>query len=124
MESEGGDEVVDSGLDEGWYIDPYGIHDARWISTGKATKLVRDGQVESYDEPPDSPPIRAATRIEPPPGSVTSADTLRADDAEATTMPSLAELEREEMSVAISTEAHQWILTRRWYPRNVDRRSK
>ena len=40
---------------EGWYVDPYGIHDARWISAGKPTELVRDGGKESKDSPPSTP---------------------------------------------------------------------
>ena len=64
---------------EGWYTDPYGRHEARWMSRGEATKLVRDGEVESYDAPPDEAPSREMTRIvtEPPPGSD---DLRRADD--------------------------------------------
>lgn len=38
---------------EGWYQDPYGRHEARWISDGEPTKLVRDGVRESYDSPPE-----------------------------------------------------------------------
>ncbi|MGN6723539.1 MAG: hypothetical protein ACTHJM_13090 [Marmoricola sp.] len=37
---------------EGWYRDPFEVHEDRWISQGKPTKLVRDQGVESYDEPP------------------------------------------------------------------------
>ncbi len=40
---------------EGWYVDPYGIHEARWISAGKPTELVRDGGKESKDAPPSNP---------------------------------------------------------------------
>jgi len=40
---------------EGWYRDPFGIHEDRWMSQGKPTKLVRDGGTESYDPPPDLP---------------------------------------------------------------------
>jgi len=40
---------------EGWYRDPYGIHEDRWMSDGSPTKLVRDGGAESYDPPPDRP---------------------------------------------------------------------
>jgi hypothetical protein len=39
-------------LEEGWYKDPFGIHEARWISAGRPTKLVRDNSVESNDDPP------------------------------------------------------------------------
>jgi hypothetical protein len=37
---------------EGWYVDPFGLHGARWFSDGTPTALVRDGQTESNDEPP------------------------------------------------------------------------
>jgi hypothetical protein len=37
---------------EGWYVDPFGEHDERWFSDGHPTSLVRDGAVESRDEPP------------------------------------------------------------------------
>ena len=36
---------------EGWCADPFGRHEARWISNGSPTSLVRDGQVESHDPP-------------------------------------------------------------------------
>jgi hypothetical protein len=107
--------------EEGWCTDPYGTHDARWMSAGMPTSLVRDGELESHEDPPDTPPSHVAVRIEAPPGSVTWKDTLRADAAEATTMPSLAELERTERSVAITTEAHPWFLSRRIYQRKADR---
>jgi hypothetical protein len=41
--------------EEGWYIDPFGRHEARWISDGTPTALVRDGEAESQDPPPDEP---------------------------------------------------------------------
>ena len=40
---------------EGWYRDPFGVHEDRWMSAGRPTKLVRDGGTESYDPPPDLP---------------------------------------------------------------------
>jgi hypothetical protein len=40
---------------QGWYRDPYGVHQDRYFSAGTATKLVRDGDRESYDPPPDQP---------------------------------------------------------------------
>ena len=67
---------------EGWYRDPYQIHDDRWMSAGRPTRLVRDGPTESYDEPPDLPlpdvlvPAGAAGD-EPGSGS----DLRRADEA-------------------------------------------
>lgn len=41
---------------EGWYTDPYGRHEARWMSDGTPTELVRDRGVESHDAPPDEEP--------------------------------------------------------------------
>jgi hypothetical protein len=50
----------------GWSADPFGIHEERYLSEGQPTKLVRDGGVESYDEPPTASP----TPTNPPaPGS-------------------------------------------------------
>lgn len=39
---------------EGWYQDPFHRHEARWISDGIPTGLVRDGGNESQDPPPSS----------------------------------------------------------------------
>jgi hypothetical protein len=41
---------------QGWYHDPYGVHEERYYSDGEATKLVCDGGVECYDPPPAAPP--------------------------------------------------------------------
>jgi hypothetical protein len=40
---------------EGWYIDPFGGHEARWFSDGVPTGLVRDGEDESTEAPPEGP---------------------------------------------------------------------
>lgn len=40
------------GNEEGWYEDPYGLHEDRWYSEGEPTKLVRDAGNESYDPVP------------------------------------------------------------------------
>jgi len=63
--------------EEGWFTDPFGRHEARWMSEGTPTKLVRDDGVETYDDPPDEEPTREAVRIETggAPGGV---DLLRA----------------------------------------------
>jgi len=37
---------------QGWFRDPSGAHQDRWFSDGVATHLVRDGDVESFDDPP------------------------------------------------------------------------
>jgi hypothetical protein len=51
--------MEDRGL-QGWAADPFRLHEARYFSAGRPTKLVRDGTVESYDDPPsqtyDPPP--------------------------------------------------------------------
>jgi hypothetical protein len=56
--------MSDEHQEEGWYTDPYGRHEARWMSAGMATKLVRDGDVEAYDNPPDEPPSQVPARIQ------------------------------------------------------------
>jgi hypothetical protein len=38
--------------EQGWYVDPYRLHEARWVSAGVPTALVRDGGTESNDAPP------------------------------------------------------------------------
>jgi hypothetical protein len=101
---------------EGWFTDPWGRHEARWLSAGKPSKLVRDGGIESFDDPPDAPPRQAWVPIEPPPGSLTSTDTLRADANEADGLPSLGELNRMEDSAALTAQAHPWIVARNWAP--------
>jgi hypothetical protein len=37
---------------QGWQADPFRLHEARYFSAGRPTKLVRDGMAESFDEPP------------------------------------------------------------------------
>lgn len=70
-------------LEEGWYTDPFERHEARWLSDGTPTKLVRDDGVTSYDEPPDEPPTLTPVRIEVDPDTSNGSDLLRADAAEA-----------------------------------------
>ena len=65
--------------EEGWYRDPYGLHTDRWYSDGRATKLVRDGTAESYDDPPPRDPPAPPEPIPDKPGD--SRDTKRADAA-------------------------------------------
>jgi hypothetical protein len=64
---------------QGWYRDPYGIHEDRWFSDGRATRLVRDIDVESYDEPPSSEPPEPLVPVPSRPGDNT--DSRRADAA-------------------------------------------
>jgi hypothetical protein len=80
--TEEGTEWPDEAM-EGWYSDPYGRHEARWMSQGRATHLVRDGDVEGNDpvthEPFTVTPVRVAV---PPPEHGHQSDLRRADDAE------------------------------------------
>lgn len=64
---------------EGWYRDPYRLHEARWISDGAPTALVRDGGTESSDPPPSTPfegELEPVAADAPADGE----DLLRADD--------------------------------------------
>ena len=92
--------------DEGWFTDPYGRHEARWISAGSPTKLVRDSGVESYDEPPDEEPSREATKIvdEPIPG----AQGRRTDEAETEALASTGEV----INAAVFGAVSNWQLNR------------
>ncbi len=67
--------------EEGWYVDPYGVHEARWISAGTPTALVRDGDVEAQDPPPSTTYLGKLAEL---PETVPSDgdDLLRADDAD------------------------------------------
>jgi hypothetical protein len=55
----------------GWFKDPYGRHEARWMSAGTPTSLVRNGDVEQTDPPPSGgatfvPTDRADSRVGSP----------------------------------------------------------
>jgi len=68
---------------EGWFKDPYQVHEERWYSYGEPTKLVRDAGAESYDPPPVSvepsgPLVRLLVESE----SNGADDLRRADDAQ------------------------------------------
>jgi hypothetical protein len=67
---------------EGWYTDPYARHEARWISQGVATDLVRDGSVEGRDPAPDSPFAVTPIPCEESSTLTKGADLRRADEAE------------------------------------------
>jgi hypothetical protein len=66
---------------EGRFTDPFGRHEARWMSDGSPTKLVRDGDEESYEDPPDEEPTVTPTRIAEGQAS-DGRDLLRSDDPE------------------------------------------
>jgi hypothetical protein len=67
---------------EGWYRDPYGIHQDRWFSAGTPTSLVRDGGTEGHDDPPGYPPAGSPVEI-PDADRFPEDDLRRADEAEA-----------------------------------------
>ena len=68
---------------DGWYLDPFRHHHDRYFTDGRPTDLVRDGQRESFDPPPElllsSPlvPVPVSHRARSP------RDLRRADDNEA-----------------------------------------
>ena len=64
---------------EGWFTDPFGRHEARWMSDGSPTRLVRDGEEESYDDPPDEEPTVTPSRIAEE-QAVDGSDLLRAGE--------------------------------------------
>jgi hypothetical protein len=72
-----------SGGEEGWYEDPYGLHQDRWFSDGQPTKLVRDSGIESYDPlSQGAAPTRALVRSHSE-QAIGSGDLRRADDPRA-----------------------------------------
>jgi hypothetical protein len=77
---------------QGWFVDPFGVHEARWFSQGTPTGLVRDGRSERQDPPPDTTapgpliPARAA-----PAPSGPSDDLGRSDDRGAPSDPDPAD---------------------------------
>jgi hypothetical protein len=72
--------VGTDGAAEGWYLDPFGQHEARWFSDGDPTALVRDGSVEARDAPPDHPVAGPLERWHS--GDGRANDLRRADDVE------------------------------------------
>jgi len=64
---------------QGWYRDPYGLHQDRYFSAGRPTKLVRDGELESFDEPPAQPLPEGELVSAEPPSPADGSDLLRAD---------------------------------------------
>lgn len=64
---------------QGWYRDPYGIHEDRYFSDGHPTKLVRDGGCEAFDAPPPGPVPEPLVEI-PASECADGSDLLRADD--------------------------------------------
>jgi len=69
--------------EEGWYSDPYRVHEQRWFSDGTPTILVRDQGTTSKDPPPDGPYLEQPRLIESPPDRLRRTD----DDAGASVDP-------------------------------------
>jgi hypothetical protein len=90
---------------EGWCTDPFGRHEARWLSQGTPTKLVRDGDIESYDDPPDEEPSQEAQLIEPDLPANGGADLIRVGDA-ASGPTDLESLDRQMGDAAFEGGAH------------------
>ena len=69
---------------QGWQADPFGLHEKRYFSGGRPTKLVRDGDTESYDDPPGQESLPPAYAIDAP-GEIdpTEAGTIEAETADA-----------------------------------------
>jgi hypothetical protein len=63
---------------QGWYKDPYLVHEDRYFSADRPTKLVRDDGIEAYDPPPPGPP--KAQLVEVPDAETTSVGELRRAD--------------------------------------------
>jgi hypothetical protein len=84
--------------EEGWYKDPYGRHESRWISDGTPTALVRDAGVESQDPPPDEPITVGMERVAEA-TDVGSSDLKRADDAEGRVFDPQAMIDAAEESI-------------------------
>ncbi len=72
------------GPPQGWYVDPFAVHDQRWFSQGRPTDLVRDGGAETQDPPPDGPVPETLVRPPAAPGPAhPSVDRRRADGSDA-----------------------------------------
>jgi hypothetical protein len=67
---------------QGWYRDPYCVHEDRYFSDGHPTKLVRGSGVECYDPPPAGPPEVELVEVRDA-QSGDASDLHRADELEA-----------------------------------------
>jgi hypothetical protein len=65
--------------EEGWYSDPFRVHEHRWFSDGTPTALVRDQGATSQDPPPEMPYLEPPRLIETP-SSVAKDDLRRSNE--------------------------------------------
>jgi hypothetical protein len=98
---------------EGWYTDPYGRHEARWMSQGTPTALVRDGGREGSDPVADEPFKVTPVLIEPE-GPGDGSDRRRADDEQRDHPYDSDEASRAATDVYDQTEGGALPLHRRW----------
>ncbi|MGO8871292.1 MAG: hypothetical protein ACLQPH_07790 [Acidimicrobiales bacterium] len=75
--------MSERGAAEGWYEDPFRLHQHRWFSNGKPSKLVRDDGVESSDPAPGDVPPGPLVPVDSVAVAADGSDLKRADDAEA-----------------------------------------
>jgi hypothetical protein len=68
--------------EEGWYTDPFRVHDHRWFSDGAPTALVRDKGTTAKDPPPETPYLEEPGLIDSLPSQARD-DLRRGDDASA-----------------------------------------
>ena len=75
----------------GWEADPFGIHELRYFSQGQPTRLVKDGKVEAYDEPPTGGTPNPAPPPPPPmPGATAARVSMPPHGREVTIAPTSA----------------------------------
>jgi hypothetical protein len=98
---------------EGWYTDPYERHEARWMSQGTPTALVKDGKTEGSDPVVDQPFKVAPVRIEAE-GPGDGSDQRRADDAQTEEPYHSSEASRAATDVFDQTEGGALPLHCRW----------
>jgi hypothetical protein len=95
---------------QGWYRDPWAIHEDRYFSGGTPTKLVRDGSRESYDEPPpgESPPEAGLVSAERLPDEANGGSDLRRADGAADDPPYEAGKARRAVLDVFDRTSGQW----------------
>lgn len=65
--------------EEGWYRDPFGLHERRWFSNGVPTKLVSDNGTTSDDPVPDTRSVNPPRPVEDSVGLTVDAESVHED---------------------------------------------